>query len=242
MDRVGRHRETGARSGRPGKTRSDGRPRRPDVGRTPAPAPVVRPLPRPADVAVRLGALAAALAATLAACAPAPDAQTEATAADATEGSGARLAEHKRLARLFYEPFNTGDVAVFDEVLADDWVEHPLAPGQAPGREGYKPLVQGIKGGMPDLRVEVQDVVAEGDRVAVRSVLSGTPQGPFMGVDGDGRSFAIMTMDLHRFEDGRIVETWHVEDWMDAVRQLSPPGEGSPSGGPGGAHGDAGRP
>jgi len=53
----------------------------------------------------------------------------------------------------------------------------------------------------------------------VRGRASGTPQGPLFGVDGKG--FDIMSIDIHRVQDGRIVESYHVEDWAGALRQLS---------------------
>ena len=64
-------------------------------------------------------------------------------------------------------------------------------------------------------------MIQEGDRVVVRSRATGTPAGPLFGVDGKGKRFDILTIDIHTIEDGKIVRTYHVEDWAGALRQLS---------------------
>ena len=75
---------------------------------------------------------------------------------------------------------------------------------------------------VPDLKMEIQEVLNDGDRYIVRSKATGTPNGDFMGVDTDGsKSFEIMTIDIHRVVDGRIHEVHHLEDWPTAIAQLS---------------------
>ena len=74
---------------------------------------------------------------------------------------------------------------------------------------------------VPDLRWDIEEVLEAGDRVVVRSVATGTPNGDFMGLPTDGtRSFRIMTIDIHTVVDGRITQVWHLEDWASAMRQL----------------------
>lgn len=74
---------------------------------------------------------------------------------------------------------------------------------------------------MPDLNWAVQDMYQDGDTVVVRSRATGTPVGPLFGVDGQGRSFDIMTIDIHELKDGVIARTYHIEDWAGALQQLS---------------------
>ena len=75
---------------------------------------------------------------------------------------------------------------------------------------------------VPDLKMEIQEVLNDGDRYIVRSKATGTPNGDFMGVDTDGsKSFEIMAIDIHTVVDGRIVELHHLEDWTTAIAQLS---------------------
>lgn len=74
---------------------------------------------------------------------------------------------------------------------------------------------------IPDLNWEVQAMHQDGNFVTVRSRATGTPVAPFFGVDGEGRGFDILTIDIHELEDGMIVRSWHVEDWAGALQQLS---------------------
>ncbi len=73
---------------------------------------------------------------------------------------------------------------------------------------------------MPDLNWEVQEMIQEGNTVVVRSRATGTPKGPLFGVDGKGKSFDILTIDIHTLENGKIVRSYHVEDWAGALQQL----------------------
>jgi predicted ester cyclase len=73
---------------------------------------------------------------------------------------------------------------------------------------------------VPDINVEILDFFVSGDQVAVRSELSGTPKTDFM-VPHNGRKFSIMTIDIHKISNGKIVELRHLEDWGTAIRQLS---------------------
>ena len=73
---------------------------------------------------------------------------------------------------------------------------------------------------IPDLKWKVEEMIQAGDRVIVRGRASGTPKGPLFGVDGKGKSFTIMSNDIHTIKDGRIVKTYHVEDWAGALAQL----------------------
>ena len=74
---------------------------------------------------------------------------------------------------------------------------------------------------IPDLRWEIQETLQDGNRVVVRSIATGTPNGDFMGLPTNGtRSFRIMTIDIHTVVDGRVSQVWHLEDWATAMRQL----------------------
>jgi predicted ester cyclase len=73
---------------------------------------------------------------------------------------------------------------------------------------------------VPDFRFEIREILVSGNRIIVRSEASGTPSGPFLGVDPQGRSFKIMTLDIHEIQNEKVVRTYHVEDWARAVRQL----------------------
>lgn len=74
---------------------------------------------------------------------------------------------------------------------------------------------------IPDLRWEIKDTLVDGNRIIVRSEASGTPTGPYFGVQLTGKSFRIMTIDIHTIKDGKAVTAHHVEDWAGAIRQLT---------------------
>lgn len=125
------------------------------------------------------------------------------------------------LARAFYEPFNTGDMAIYDKVLAPDWADHPLHfPDQGPGREPWKRIVAYFRGTAPDLQVVNDDILVVGDKVAVRSTFRGTHQGELFGIPPTGKPIEAMAIDFHRIENDQIVETWHVEDYRTVFTQL----------------------
>jgi predicted ester cyclase len=73
---------------------------------------------------------------------------------------------------------------------------------------------------IPDLNWAVEEKLQDGNRLVVRGRATGTPNGPLFGVDGQGKSFDIMTIDIHTVENGKIVQSYHVEDWAGALRQL----------------------
>lgn len=124
------------------------------------------------------------------------------------------------IARQFYEPFNGAPVDVYDDILVEDWFETPAPPDLEPGRAPYKANVAGLREMAPSLRIDVKEVLVEDDMVAVRSRLTATHDGDMFGVPATGRTFEIMTMDMHRFDGDRIAETWHVEDWLSALEQI----------------------
>jgi predicted ester cyclase len=127
--------------------------------------------------------------------------------------------------RAFYEPFRTGDTTIYSEILADDWTDIPLAPGQEQGPSGMAAQIAAFRGAMPDYNVTHEDLIVGSDRVAVRNTVSGTHQGAFMGHEPTGRRIEMRTMDIHQVRDNRIVVTWHLEDFAGLMAQLAAPAE-----------------
>ena len=125
--------------------------------------------------------------------------------------------QNKALVRKIYQATETGDAAILDAVVTDDVIEHPLNPGQPPGREALKQIFGGFSVLVPDLRITVEDIIADGDRAAVRSTVTGTPAGPYLGVDPAGRPMRFEAIDIWRVRDGLVAEGWHVEDVVAAL-------------------------
>ncbi len=128
--------------------------------------------------------------------------------------------EDRLVIGTLYRAFNEGDAAMLDDVLSDDWQDTPLAPGQQPGREGLKPLMKALIGAFEGLHFEPEEIVGENGRAAVRLSFSGRHTGEWMGVSATGRRFTIAWHELHHLDAGRIIHTWHVEDWADWRRQV----------------------
>ena len=74
---------------------------------------------------------------------------------------------------------------------------------------------------VPDLKWEIKDVLVAGNVVTVRGEATGTPSGEFFGAPHAGKSFKVMSIDVHSIEGGKMVRSYHIEDWIGAVRQLS---------------------
>ena len=128
--------------------------------------------------------------------------------------------DYKKDVTIWYDAFNTKDARLVDRILSEDWVDIPAAPGQPPGREGMKHLIVQLTTSFPDLKVTNEEILQEGNKVIVRSQLTGTQRGDFVGLAPKNRALNIMAIDIHEFRDGKIVRTWHTEDWLTGLHQL----------------------
>jgi steroid delta-isomerase-like uncharacterized protein len=121
---------------------------------------------------------------------------------------------------LWYEAFNRKDPSLLDSILSEGWTDIPAAPGQLPGRDGAKRLLAELTTAFPDLEITIKEILQDGNKVTVRSEIAGTQREVFMGFQARGRRMAIQAIDIHEFDDGRIIRTWHTEDWLTGLHQL----------------------
>ena len=121
---------------------------------------------------------------------------------------------------IWYDAFTKKDPNLLDKILSETWVDIPPAPSQPLGPAGAKQLLSELTSTFPDLKVTIQDVLQDGNKVVVRSELSGTQKAPFLGSPPKNRKLLIQAIDIHEFKDGKIVRTWHSEDWMTGLHQL----------------------
>ncbi len=129
--------------------------------------------------------------------------------------------ENKAVVRRFWGVWEEGNIGLVDELVAPDYVNHsPGIPDQPEGPEGIKAVVSMFRGGMPDLRVVIDDMIAEGDKVAVRYTIEGTHEGDLFGVSPTGRRLSIQSFTVERVSDGKIREHWRVTDTLDMMQQL----------------------
>jgi steroid delta-isomerase-like uncharacterized protein len=130
--------------------------------------------------------------------------------------------ENKRVVRRFWGVWEEENfVDLIDELLAPDYINHsPGTPDQPAGPEGVKAVVSMFRSGMPDLRVTIDDMIAEGDKVATRYTIEGTHEGELFGVPPTGRRLSIESMTVERVSGGKIREHWRITDTLDMMQQL----------------------
>ena len=123
------------------------------------------------------------------------------------------------LARQVFEAFSTGDVAAAGELVAEDFVDHGAPPWAPQGRAGYLQILTFLTTRLR-LRYEVHDVVAEGDKVAIRATAHGVHNTGHLGFPATGRPYAMPTMHLFRAEGDLLAEHWGVRDELSALWQV----------------------
>jgi predicted ester cyclase len=111
--------------------------------------------------------------------------------------------------------------AVHDKVVAADYRSYTGdGPGESWDRETSIRVVDGFAATIPDMSFAVKEVFVVGDRAIVRGEVSGTPSGELFGAPHTGKSFKVMTIDIQTIKDGKIVKTYHLENWLAALTQL----------------------
>ena len=131
--------------------------------------------------------------------------------------------EHnKAIARRWSEElWGQGNLAVADEIIAPDYVRHDAGdPFPARGPEDVKRIVTMLRAMLPDLRIEVEDMIAEGDTVVTRYTGIATDTRGYMGRSPTGKVIRTGAIQIFRFADGKVVESWAMRDDLGTLRQL----------------------
>jgi len=127
----------------------------------------------------------------------------------------------ERLAvETLYRAFSEQSPDLVDAVLASDWDDIPLAPGQEPGPAGVKTIIRMLGAAFPDVHITVHDMVQQPGKVGVRAEISGTHLGELFGIAPTGRQVSFRLHEFHTLADGVIATTWHMEDWYGLFMQL----------------------
>jgi steroid delta-isomerase-like uncharacterized protein len=144
-----------------------------------------------------------------------------ATTSPAPGGMTAEETNNAALAREFVEKvFAQGDTAYLRAFTDPNYVEHNPAPNQQPGVDGLVKMVVEWRNAFPDMKISVDDVIASGDRVCVRSTMNGTNTGPMMGQPATGKPISVEGIDIVRIKDGKQVEHWGQFDTMKMLQQM----------------------
>ena len=129
--------------------------------------------------------------------------------------------DYSEVMRSAYERVDAGDLAGFGDLLADDFVEHEETPGLAPTKEGAIAFFEMLRGAFPDMKMSVDDVLADDAKAVARVTFTGTHRGDFMGLPPSGTPVAMQIIDIMRFDDaGLVCEHWGVADMMSLMQQL----------------------
>lgn len=128
--------------------------------------------------------------------------------------------QNKRIVRRIPdEVVNQRDLDALDEIFTEDAVDHSPV-GESQGRESIKEGFEMLLRAFPDFAVTVDDIIAEGDTVAVRLTERGTHEGEFMGIDPTGQEVEFQAMVFFRLEDGKIAERWTQLDQFGLMQQV----------------------
>ena len=132
------------------------------------------------------------------------------------------MADHAAVARRFYdEVMNKGNLDVLQEIIHDDFVEHEnVPPGVPTDKNGPRAFVSLFRGAFPDFTATIEDLIQEGDKVVVRSRMTGTHEGDFMGMPPSGKTFDIQAIDIVEFRHGKCIAHWGVTDNAAMMEQL----------------------
>ncbi len=129
--------------------------------------------------------------------------------------------ENKAIARRYVEEaVNQRNLDVLDEIFAPGFIDHTASPDHPSGLEGLKQFFAMMDSGFPDFSATVEDLFAEGDRVAVRFTFHGTHQGEFIGIPPTGERVTMQGIDILRIVENRVVELWGQEDMLGMMQQL----------------------
>jgi steroid delta-isomerase-like uncharacterized protein len=131
--------------------------------------------------------------------------------------------ENKALVRRYFEEvWAKGNLDLIDELFTTNFVRHgpSSTEGEVRGLEGFKALVTMYRTAFPDLRIPIEDLIAEGNRVVTRWTARGTHQGELMGNAPTGNQASVTGIVIDRLSGGKIEEEWVDYDTLDLMRQI----------------------
>jgi steroid delta-isomerase-like uncharacterized protein len=122
--------------------------------------------------------------------------------------------------KLIEEAQQDGKLEVVDELLSEDFVDHTPLPGLPPTREGVTMLFAGMRQAFPDLRITIEEQIADEEKVATRKTFEGTHRAPFLGVPASGNPIRFEVIDILTIRGGKIREHRVVADQLTLLRQI----------------------
>jgi predicted ester cyclase len=130
-------------------------------------------------------------------------------------------AANKGVVRRFYkEVFVHWNLALVDQVVSPQFTSHDWPEGSPTGPQTFRDFYSAIRSALPDARYEVDDLIAEGDKVVVRWRLLGTHKGDFRGIAPTGRAIALKGIAIYRVQGGKLMERWVVSDLHGLLEEI----------------------
>lgn len=125
------------------------------------------------------------------------------------------------LVKKLYVAIQDADPLMLREVLSSDWTEDPVAyPGQSKGPDAYLPVAQNLRAAFGDFKIEILEVIEAEPKYVIRTKMGGKHQGNFLGIPATGKDVSFNTIDIHEVAGGKIVRSWHIEDFAGAMKQM----------------------
>jgi steroid delta-isomerase-like uncharacterized protein len=125
------------------------------------------------------------------------------------------------LTRLYEDVWNGANPDTTDELVHEEYLIHDRdLAAEMQGPELYKALASGTRDVFPDMTITIEDMVTAGEKIALRWTMTGTHQGTMFGVESTGRQVELMAIEINRFEDGKLIETWTQSDQLGLMHQL----------------------
>jgi len=129
--------------------------------------------------------------------------------------------ENKALVhREIEEAWHKGNLMVVDEIYAANFIDHSPFPGTTPDREGIKQFIKIIRDAFPDIKLTIEDLIAESDKVVERVTATGTNKGEFMDITPTSKQITVPIITINRFAGDKIVERWSISDQLAMMQQL----------------------
>jgi predicted ester cyclase len=119
-----------------------------------------------------------------------------------------------------YEAFSRHDLEILRQVVTSDWEYIPEPKGALPGPDQMASIFRNIGTALPDMKIEIHDLLIHGNRVGVRAEVSGTQSGPLMGIAATSKPVRFAIHSFHEMRGDRVAKTWHLEDWLAVFQQL----------------------
>ena len=127
------------------------------------------------------------------------------------------LEENKAIVLRTIESINKHDLSIVDELVASDFIDHTR---HMHGPEGIKQFLTMVFKSFPDFHLDIEDIIAESDKVWIRSTITATHKGEFAGLPPTGNKFSERVVWSYRIIDGKIVEGWDVQDELDFYKKI----------------------